>query len=99
MFGKLAEARKQAEALKAKLGAIRVTGADETKMIQIEVDGNKQIVGVTIDESFLRPELKPALEKAVQTAIIHAMTQADNLAQAEMRHLFGGIPGIGDFLK
>ncbi|MFA6260896.1 MAG: YbaB/EbfC family nucleoid-associated protein [Bacteroidia bacterium] len=99
MFGKLLEAKKQAEEIKSKLSALKVTGMDGQGRVKIRIDGNKKIDAVELDEQMLKPEFKAELEECILKALEDAMQQADNISQAEMRHLLGNLPGLGNILK
>lgn len=99
MFGKLLEAKKQAEEIKSKLSGLKVTGMDGLGRVMIRMDGNKKIDAVKLDEQMLKPERKTELEECIMAAMEDAMQQADNVSQAEMKHLLGNLPGLGSILK
>lgn len=99
MLGKLLEARKQAEEIKTKLAGLKVTGEGGNGLVKIRMDGNKKIDAVMVDDQLLNPNAKVQMELFLQEALENAMQQADNISQAELKHLMGNIPGLGNLLK
>ena len=97
MFGKLAEAQKKSEEIKAKLSSILVNGEDSLHWVTISMDANKIIREVQISEICMHPENKKRLEDAIKEALSNALAAADNVSQSEMKNLLGSmLPGMGN---
>lgn len=98
MFSKL----KQYKDLRSQAKSLQNTLAEETVYadkaggkVQVIMDGNQHVNGVTIDPDMLKPERKTEVEKAVQEAINDAVKKSQ-MAMAkkarEMGHL--NLPGL-----
>jgi len=99
MFGKLAEAQQKAQEIKNKLERITVEGRANIDKVRITCTANKNIKQIDIDPSLLTPERREELQDLILIAIDDAMTQAENIAQSEMKQLMGSMmPGFGNFL-
>lgn len=98
MFDKLFEAQQKAGEVKQRLDAITVTGTAEGGKITVIANANKAVQSVTIDEEFFKEADREEIEELLVVAINKAMTQADNVSQAEMaavtRDMFGGMGGM-----
>jgi len=98
MFDKLFEAQQKAGEVKQRLDAITVTGTAEGGKITVTANANKVVQSVTIDENFFKDADREEIEELLAVAINKALTQADNVSQAEMaavtRDMFGGMGGM-----
>lgn len=94
MFGKLAEAQQKAEEVKNRLAAITVEGIASNGLVKIVADGNRKIKDIQIGNELLTTDRKEELQDLLLIAIEHAMDQADNVSQSEMRNLMGAM-GLG----
>lgn len=98
MFNKLKQfkdLRNQAKEMQNTL-AQEVVYADSARgKVQVVMDGNQHLNGVTVDPEMLKPERKAELEKAFQDAVNDAVKKSQ-MAMAkkarEMGHL--NIPGL-----
>ena len=99
MFDKLFAAQQKAEEVKKRLDTVSVTGTAEGGKITVTATANKFISAVAIDADFLKTVDKEELEELIAVAVNKALTQAEEISQAEMqaatRDMMGG---LGDFL-
>ena len=87
----------------AKLDAIEVDGVAGGGLVKIRASAKGRILGVTIDESLLKPEEKQMVEDLVTAAFNDARGKADRVANEEMQKVQAGmglppglnIPGLG----
>ena len=84
----------QAELAKAQdnLDKIEVEGASGGGMVIVKATAKGRILGVTIDESLLKPEEKTMVEDLVAAAINDARAKADQAAASEMQKMTSGLP-------
>lgn len=66
-------------------------------VIKIEVNGNKEIVNLKIDQSAVDPDDVEMLEDLILTAVNDAMKQVDEVAEKEMAKITGGMKMPGMF--
>ena len=87
----------------AKLDAIEVEGVAGGGLVKIRASAKGRILGVTIDESLLKPQEKQMVEDLVTAAFNDARGKADRVANEEMQKVQAGmglppglnIPGLG----
>ena len=97
MFDKLMEAKKKADEIKTKLGAIKVVGEAGNKGVSVTVDGNKKICDIAINDDLMNVNRKEELQDTLMVAIENAMEQAENISSSEMKSLLGNMmPGLGN---
>lgn len=81
----------------AKLDAIEVEGVAGGGLVKIRASAKGRILGVTIDESLLKPEEKQMVEDLVTAAFNDARGKADRVANEEMQKVQAGMglpPGL-----
>lgn len=66
-------------------------------VIKLEVNGNKEIVSLKIDQSAVDPDDVEMLEDLILTAVNDAMKQVDEVAEKEMGKITGGMKMPGMF--
>lgn len=83
----------QAGLMKAQEGLdkIEVEGLSGAGMVRIRATAKGRIISVDIDESLLVPGEKQMVEDLVAAAINDARLKADQVAQAEMEKMTGGL--------
>lgn len=98
MFSKLKQfkdLRSQAKEMQNTLAEEIVYADKAGGKVQVVMDGNQHVNGLTIDQEMLKPERKVELEKAVQEVINDAVKKSQ-MAMAkkarEMGHL--NLPGL-----
>lgn len=73
------------------LDKVEVEGASGGGMVKVKATAKGRILGVTIDESLLKPEEKTMVEDLVAAAINDAKTKADQAAAEEMQKMTSGL--------
>jgi DNA-binding YbaB/EbfC family protein len=78
------------------LNAQEVEGTAGGGAVKVRVNGQQQILGISLDPSVVDPEDVPLLEDLILTAVKDAMDKAQALAGEKMNALTGGlnIPGM-----
>jgi DNA-binding YbaB/EbfC family protein len=82
---------KQMEESQAKLDGIEVEGKAGGGLVTIRASAKGRIIGVSIDESLLKPEEKGILEDLVAAAFNDARSKADEVAGREMASMQQGM--------
>jgi DNA-binding YbaB/EbfC family protein len=94
MFGKLAEAQKQAEEIKQRLEAITLEGIANGGIVRVVANGNRKIKDVIIADELMMPERKEELQDLLLVAIEQALQNAENVAESEMQAMMNAmLPG------
>lgn len=87
----------------AKLDALEVEGQSGGGLVKIRCTAKGRILGVSIDDSLIKPEEKQMLEDLVTAAFNDARGKADRVANDEMQKIQQGmglppgfnLPGMG----
>jgi hypothetical protein len=94
----LAQAQKAAETIQkqmgdaqAKLDEIEVEGAAGGGLVKVRATARGRIIGVTIDESLMKPEEKQMVEDLVTAAFNDARDRADRVSAQEMEKIQQGV--------
>lgn len=84
----------QAELQKAQdnLDKVEVEGASGGGLVKVKATAKGRFLGVSIDDSLLKPEEKTMVEDLVAAAINDARAKADQAAAAEMQKITSGLP-------
>lgn len=100
----LAQAQKAAETIQkqmndaqAKLDTLEVEGTSGGGLVKVRATARGRILGVTIDESLMKPEEKQMVEDLVTAAFNDARDRADRISGEEMARIQQGIglpPGV-----
>jgi DNA-binding YbaB/EbfC family protein len=94
---------KQAQKLQAKMLRLQEELAEkqvETSsgggMVKVVANGKQQVVSIAIEKEVVDPEDVEMLEDLILAAVNDALTQSQEMVQAEMSKLTGGmnIPGL-----
>ena len=106
----MAAAQKAAETIQsqmgdmqAKLDSIEVEGTSGGGLVTVRCTARGRIMGVSIDESLLKPEEKQMVEDLVAAAFNDARGKADRVSNEEMQKMQSGmglppgfnLPGMG----
>ena len=96
IFKQVGAVKEQMEAVKERLGRLRVTGEAGAGMVRVTVDGESQVHNIEIDPALLSPDEKDMLEELIISALNDATARAREAAAHEMRSIAGGmnIPGL-----
>ena len=94
----LAQAQKAAETIqkqmgdaKAKLDDIEVEGAAGGGLVKVRATARGRILGVSIDDSLMKPEEKQMVEDLVTAAFNDARDRADRVSAEEMDKIQQGV--------
>ncbi len=99
----MSQIMKQAQQFQQKLASMQAEMADRTVissvgggMVRATVNGRHQLVELKIEPELINPDDPEMLRDLVMAAINDAMAKAQEMIQAEMGRLTGGmnIPGI-----
>ena len=103
MMKGMANMMKQAQKLQSKMLQMQEELAQKTVeasagggMVKVVVNGKQQIVSVQIEKEVVDPEDVEMLQDLVQAAVNDALARSQEMANAEMSKLTGGlsIPGL-----
>ncbi len=94
----IAAAQKAAEQIQtqmgevqAKLDTIEVEGNSGGGLVKVRATARGRILGVTIDDSLMKPEEKQMVEDLVAAAFNDARDKADRKSAEEMQNIQGGM--------
>ena len=95
--------QKQMGDAQAKLDNIEVEGNAGGGLVKVRATARGRILGVSIDESLMKPEEKQMVEDLVTAAFNDARDKADRKSAEEMQRIQGGmglppgfnLPGLG----
>lgn len=95
----MAQAQKMQAAMEQKkkeLDGMTVSATAGGGMVTAEVSGAHRVTSITIDPEAVDPDDVEMLQDLIQAAINEAMQKADEISEAEMAKLAGGmnIPGM-----
>lgn len=100
MFDKILEAQQKAEEAKKRLENITVSADAEGGAVKVVATASKTIKSIEIDEKFMEENGKEGLEEVLVIAINKALSQAENISQAEMaavtNQMLGGMGGLAN---
>lgn len=88
--------QRQMEQMQAELEEKEITTTSGGGAVSVTVNGKKEIVSLNIDKDVVDPEDVEMLQDLVVAAVNEAMRQIDDISNAEMGKLTGGlnIPGL-----
>ena len=78
-----------------------VTGSAGGGMVNVTVNGNNEIVGVSIEENIISADEKEMLEDLIVAATNDGLRKVKEISKQEMSKLTGGmnIPGISNLFS
>ena len=97
------EIMKQAQQMQQKMSQIQnelagkiVTATVGGGMVSVTVNGKNELMSVQIEKEVINPEDQTMLQDLIVSAVNEGIKKAQDMAQAEMRKITGGIniPGI-----
>ncbi|KPJ99111.1 MAG: nucleoid-associated protein [Desulfobacterales bacterium SG8_35] len=97
------EIMKQAQQMQQKMSQVQnelagrtVTASVGGGMVSVTVNGKNELLSVQIDKEVINPEDRTMLQDLIVSAVNQGIRKAQDMAQAEMRKITGGIniPGI-----
>jgi len=104
----LSNIMQQAKAMQEKMAKIQddlakktITGSAGGGMVQVTVNGQGDLLFVTIEKAVIDPEEAVMLQDLIVAATNDAIRKAKELSKQELGQLTGGlnIPGLTNFMK
>ena len=83
--------QKQMEVTQGKLDGMEVEGVSGGGLVKVRATAKGRVIGVTIDESLMKPEDKGMLEDLIAAAFNDARAKADVVAGEEMAKAQSGM--------
>jgi len=92
----LTQARQQAEKLQEKMQQIVVDGSSGGGSVTVKMNGQKQLLGVTIEPEVVKSGDIEMLQDLVTAAVNQASQKVDEAMKASVGGIFGGmgLPGL-----
>lgn len=95
--------QKQMNEIQVKLDSIEVEGSAGGGLVKVRASAKGRILGVSIDDSLMKPEEKQIVEDLVAAAFNDARDKADRVSEQEMRTMQSSmglppgfnLPGLG----
>ena len=94
-LGKITEAKKKAEELRAQLAKMDFEGKPYNEKVSIKCSGDKRFHSLEIDDSIFKIRSREEVQQMVLEAIDRAGMQADMHVKEEMAKIMPNIPGMG----
>lgn len=98
LMGNLQDMQSKMKDAQSKLGEITAEGESGAGMVKALVNGNKQLIGLQIDDELVKPDDKAMMQDLIVAAVNQALVKVDDLAQQELKKsagdVLGGIPGF-----
>ena len=98
MLDKLMEMKKRMDEVKTRLDTIVVSGESDQGNVKVNMNGNRKVLDVKLNLSFLNQEDAEQLEELLQLAINRALEQSERVNESEMKSVAGsmlpGMPGL-----
>jgi DNA-binding YbaB/EbfC family protein len=91
MLDKFMDAQRKADEVKQRLETIMVEGEASNGLVKVTANGNRIIKDIVIADALMTPERKEELQDLILIACEKALQQAENVSQAEMVKLMGGM--------
>jgi|LZCG01.1.fsa_nt_gb hypothetical protein len=98
IMGKVKEARRKMESIKAHLETISVEGNDPDQRVHVVCNGNRLVQEIKITDTNTVTSDHEALESAIKEAVNDAISKANEIAEEEMKKvakdMLPPIPGL-----
>lgn len=98
MMGKMKEVQARIKEAQDNLGNITATGEAGGGMVKATVNGKRQVVGLEIDPTLMKPDDRTVVQDLVIAAVNKAAEEAEALAREELKKktegLLPNIPGL-----
>ncbi len=90
------QAQQMQEQMQRQMATIKVEGTAGGGMVKVEMNGNKEVLSVTIDKEAVDPEDVDMLQDLVKAAANEAARKVDEEMQSSMGAMTGGMkmPGF-----
>jgi DNA-binding YbaB/EbfC family protein len=99
----MSEIMRQAQQFQQRLGQVQNELADKTVtasagggMVSVTLNGRNELQSIRVDKEIINPDEQAMLQDLIVSAVNEGIKKAQDMAQAEMRKLTGGvnIPGM-----
>ena len=90
--------QRQMEESQKELETKEVTAAAGGGAVKVTVSGKKEVTKVELEEEVVDPEDIEMLQDLIMAATNEALRQIDEMSQAEMSKLTGGLGGLGGLM-
>ena len=98
MLDKLMEMKKRMDEVKSRLDTMVVSGEADQGNVKVNMNGNRKVLDVKLNLSFLNQEDAEQLEELIQLAMNRALEQSERVNESEMKSVAGsmlpGMPGL-----
>ena len=90
------QAQQMQDQMQRQMASIRVEGTAGGGMVKAEMNGNKELLSITIDKEAVDPDDVEMLQDLVKAAVNEAARKVDEEMQSSMGAMTGGmkIPGF-----
>lgn len=92
------EMKKRMDEVKTRLDTIIVSGEADQGNVKVNMNGNRKVLDVKLNLSFLNQEDAEQLEELLQLAMNRALEQSERVNESEMKSVAGsilpGMPGL-----
>jgi DNA-binding YbaB/EbfC family protein len=82
---------KKARAIQKELKETEIEASNSDETVTVVFNGEQRMVDIRIDESFLTPERKRELEKAILNVAGQAISKAQGVAAEQMKKIAGDL--------
>ncbi len=99
MFGKINEFQAKMKEAKDKLGELEVQAEAGGGMVKVTANGNREIIGITIDKDVVDPNDMEMLEDLIVAGVNKALAEAESASQQKMQEITSSMlpGGLGGF--
>jgi DNA-binding YbaB/EbfC family protein len=87
-----AELKSKVESMQAELDHVEVEGTAGGGLVTVKLTAKRELKGVRIDPSLLKPDEAEILEDLIVAAHTDARRKAETVLQEKMQSLTGGLP-------
>ena len=84
LMGQMGPMKEAMDKAKKKLDSLSVKGEAEGGMVVVNVNGNRRVTDIQINQSLMDDGDKEAIEELLQAALNKALQNADNINEMEM---------------
>lgn len=97
MMKQIQEMQVRMTQVQAELETLRVTGTSGGGMVEAEMNGKQELVGLKIDKQAIDPNDPEMLQEMILAAVSQAREKAAELQQEKLSEVTGGLPlpGLG----
>lgn len=94
MLGQMKEVQRKLKEAQDNLGDITATGDAGAGMVTATVNGKRELLSISVDESLLTPSDKEMMQDLVVAAVNKALREVEEKAQDELQQSTGNLFNI-----